>query len=188
MQILDLNLDIKRRLRESGITKIMKSIESCDWVVIEEKDNKIIGAAGLGGLFHVSGIQILEDHTGKGLGNVLQNELIQESQRRNYSFITVFNDPRNVISVKLHDSLGYEKLFRINYAENIVNDVKGMAFNNKGKFVLNCLKLFNSKQGMLVLALSLKFFYRLFPNLIIYNESGLPKPSIKWITNNFENI
>ena len=61
MQILNLNLDVKRRLRESGITKIMKSIESCDWVVIEEKDNKIIGAAGLGGLFHVSGIQILED-------------------------------------------------------------------------------------------------------------------------------
>ena len=77
MEIHELNLDIKRRLRESGITKIMKSIESCDWVVIEEKEGKIIGAAGLGGLFHVSGIQILENHVGKGLGKILQNEFLK---------------------------------------------------------------------------------------------------------------
>ena len=80
MQIFELDIDIKRRLRESGITKIMKSIESCDWVVVEEKDGKIIGAAGLGGLFHVSGIQILQNYVGKGLGKILQNELIHESK------------------------------------------------------------------------------------------------------------
>ena len=32
---------------------------------IEEEDNLVVGAAGLGGLFHVSGIQILEKWRGK---------------------------------------------------------------------------------------------------------------------------
>tara|TARA_B100001540_G_scaffold203900_1_gene179581 strand:- start:963 stop:1529 length:567 start_codon:yes stop_codon:yes gene_type:complete len=188
MKIVDANENIIQRLRSSNISTEMKSLESCDWFVIDEKYDEISGTAGLGGLFHVSGIQINEKFRGLGIGKKLQYELILESKKRGYSFITVFNDPRNRVSTKLHDSLGYQKLFRINYAKNIVNDVKGMAFNNRGKFVLNCLKLFNSKQGMLILALSLKIFYKIFPNLIIYNEGGLPKPSIKWITNNFEKI
>jgi len=188
MKIVNTDENIIQRLRNSNISTEMKSLESCDWFVLDEVHDEIRGAAGLGGLFHVSGIQINKKFRGSGIGKKLQYELILESKKRGYSFITVFNDPRNMISVKLHDSLGYEKLFRINYAENIVNDVKGMAFNSRGKFVLNCLKLFNSKKGMSILAVSLKIFYRIFPNLIIYNESGLPKPSIRWITNNFEKV
>jgi len=188
MEILELNLDVKRRLRESGITKIMKSIESCDWIVIEEKDGKIIGAAGLGGLFHVSGIQILEKHVGKGLGKNLQNELIQESKRRNYSFITVFNDPRNIPSTKLHDSLGYETIFRIHYSEGIVNDVKAIIFKKQGGIVINFLKLFNSKLGMVFLGFALKILKSIFPSLIIYNEDNLKSPDIQHMLRKFEKI
>ena len=188
MEIHDLNLDIKRRLRESGITKIMKSLESCDWVVIEEKECKIIGAAGLGGLFHVSGIQILENYVGKGLGKVLQNELIQESKRRNYSFITVFNDPRNTPSTKLHNSLGYKTIFRIHYSENIVNDVKVIIFKKRGGVVVNFLKIFNSKSGMLFLGIILKILKSAFPNLIIYNEDNLKSPDIRCMLRKFEKI
>ena len=152
MKVLEVNSEVKRRLFESGITKIMKSIESCDWVVIEEEEEggKVVGAAGLGGLFHVSGIQILKDYSGKGIGKRLQNELVNESKRRGYSFITVFNDPRNMVSAKLHDSLGYETIFRIHYSEEIINDVKAIGFKKKGRFVINFLKIFNSKSGMLL--------------------------------------
>ena len=188
MEIHELNLDIKRRLRESGITKIMKSIESCDWVVIEEKDDKIIGVAGLGGLFHVSGIQILENHVGKGLGKKLQNELIQESKRRGYSFITVFNDPRNTPSTKLHDSLGYETIFRIHYSEDIVNDVKAIIFKKQGGIVIDLLKIFNSKFGMLFLGLTLKGLKSIFPSLIIYDEDNLKSPDIGCMLRKFEKI
>ena len=100
-----------RKLRNSSISTQMKSLESCDWVVLEEEENVVKGAAGMGGMFHVSGIQIHEKFRGKGIGKILQKKLIDESERKGYSFITVFNDPRNTTSVYLHDSLGYEYLF-----------------------------------------------------------------------------
>ena len=96
--MVNVDKNIITKLRESVISDEMKSIESCDWVVIEEEEEgKVVGAAGLGGLFHVSVIQILKDYSGKGIGKRLQNELVNESKRRGYSFITVFNDPRNMV-------------------------------------------------------------------------------------------
>ncbi len=183
-----MNEKLKKRLFESGITQAMKSIESCDWVVIEESNDEIIGAAGLGGTFHVSGIQILDEHKGKGIGKKLQSELINESERRNYSFITVFNDPRNIISSKLHDSLGYETIFRIHYSKNIVNDVKAIILKKEGHFIINLLKIFNTKFGMLVLGLILKIVKSAFPSLIIYNEDDLENPDLKWMLEKFEKI
>lgn len=183
-----MNPELKKRLFESGITKMMKSIESCDWVVIEEEGDQIIGAAGLGGIFHVSGIQILDNYAGKGLGKKLQSELINESKRRSYSFITMFNDPRNIISSKLHDSLGYETIFRIHYSRNIVNDIKAIVFKKKGSYVINLLKIFNTKFGMLMLGLILKLIKSAFPSLIIYNEDDLVNPDICWMLKNFEKI
>ena len=188
MKVIEVNCDVKRRLLESGITKMMKSIESCDWVVVEEEENKIVGAAGLGGLFHVSGIQILNEYTGKGIGKKLQNELIDESKRRGYSFITVFNDPRNMVSAKLHDSLGYNTIFRIHYSEEIINDVKAISFKKKGRLVINFLKIFNTKCGMFFLGLILKILKSSFPSLIIYNEEGLNPPDIRCMLKKFEKI
>ena len=43
MKVLEVDSEVKRRLFESGITKIMKSIESCDWVVIEEEEGGVRG-------------------------------------------------------------------------------------------------------------------------------------------------
>ena len=36
----------------SWISDEMKSIESSDWIIYETIDNEIIGAAGIGGIFH----------------------------------------------------------------------------------------------------------------------------------------
>ena len=136
MKIINIDKNIIRKLRESGLSAEMKSLESCDWIVLYEENGMVGGAAGMGGTFNVSGIQLNENFRGKGIGKKIQKELIDESGRRGYSFITVFNDPRNTSSVKLHDSLGYEKLFRIHYSKGIVNDVKGISFDKKGKLLI----------------------------------------------------
>ena len=134
------------------------------------------------------GIQILKDYSGKGIGKRLQNELVNESKRRGYSFITMFNDPRNTVSAKLHDSLGYETIFRIHYSEEIINDVKAIGFKKKGRFVINFLKIFNSKSGMLLLGLILKILKSSFPSLITYNEDNLRSPDIRCMLKRFEKI
>ena len=188
MKIISVDKNIIRKLRESSVSTEMKSLESCDWVVLYEENGIIGGAAGMGGMFNVSGIQLNENFRGRGIGKKIQKELIDESCRRGYSFITVFNDPGNTSSVKLHDSLGYEKLFRIHYSKGIVNDVKGISFDKKGKLLIGFLRIFNTKIGTVALAILLKILKTSFPKLIIYDEDELPSPDIKWIVNNFEKI
>ena len=46
--MFDMNDSIKKQLHESGISKFMKSIESCDWVVTKLFNDKIIGVAFIG--------------------------------------------------------------------------------------------------------------------------------------------
>ena len=188
MYIQEMNSKFKEKLRKSGLSKEMKSLESCNFFTIEEEDNLVIGAAGLGGLFHVSGIQILEKWRGKGLGKKLQGELVDEAKKRGYSFLTVFNDPRNIASENLHNSLGYETVFRINYTETIVNDVKIIVFKKRAIIVKKFLEIFNSKIGMLGLGILLKFTRKIFPKIILYNEENIPEPSIINMIKKFEKI
>jgi len=183
-----MNTKFKEKLRRSGLSKEMKSLESCDFFAIEEENNLVVGAAGLGGLFHVSGIQITEKYRGKGLGKKLQRELVDEAKNREYSFLTVFNDPRNIASENLHNSLGYETVFRINYAEDIINDVKIIVFKKRAIIVKKILKIFNSKIGMLILGILLKFSRKIFPKIISYNEENIPEPSIINMIKKFEKI
>tara|TARA_B110000014_G_C20125156_1_gene598672 strand:- start:1058 stop:1624 length:567 start_codon:yes stop_codon:yes gene_type:complete len=188
MRIAEINEEVISKLQKSLISTEMRSLESCEWAVLEEIDENIVGAAGMGGVFHVSGIQIKNEFRGKGIGKKIQAKLIEESYKKGYSFITVFNDPRNTNSVNLHDGLGYEKIFRIHYSKGMVNDVKGISFNKKGKVIINFLKIFNTKIGTIILAISLKILKAIFPKLIIYNEKNFPSPDIKWIIKNFEKI
>ena len=188
MYIQEMNSKFREKLRKSGLSKEMKSLESCDFFAFEEEDNFVVGAAGLGGLFHVSGIQILEKWRGKGLGKKLQSGLINEAKKRNYSFLTVFNDPRNIASEKMHNSLGYKTIFRIHYSKDIVNDVKIIVFKKRGIFIKKILEIFNSKIGMLILGILIKYSRKLFPRMILYSEENIPEPSIMNMITKFEKI
>jgi len=188
IKIFDMNYSIKEQLRESGISKLMKSVESCDWVVTEQFNDKIIGVAFMGGLFHVSGIQLLNEFQGKGIGKKLQKELIIESKRKGYSFITMFNDPRNKPSENLHNSLGYKLLFRIHFCPDVIQDIKAITFNLKGDVVIGFLRIFNTKLGMLFLGLVLKTFRFAFTKTINHNENNTPKANLRWILKNFEKV
>ena len=186
MRIVNVDSEIIKELRRSGISKEMRSLESSDWVVLAEIDKKIIGTSGVGGLLNVTIIQILEEIKGTGLGGLLQREMINESKKRGYSFITGMIDPANKQSMSLHDGFGFKTVFRIHYSPEIIQDVIIFTFNRRGKIVKSFLGLFNNILGMSILACLLKIFKTMFPKIINYNEKKIPNPDIKYIIKNFE--
>ena len=194
MNITNTTQDIINQLRKFNISTKMRSLESSDWIVYETIDNEIVGAAGMGGIFHTSSINIHEKFRGKGYGRKIQKELVGEARKRNYSFVTVFVDPRNDSSIKMHDGLGYETIFRIHYSKDVIQDIKIIIFKKRGNVVRKFLKYFNTKIGIFFLAYILKilrssFVSRsLFKKMFAYDEKEIPVLSIKNIVINFKKI
>ena len=189
MRIVKADSEIIKRLEKNGISKEMLTFfQTSKWLVIAEQNDETVGAAGVGGIFNLAGVEIQEKYYGKGLGALLQRKLIQESKKRGYSFNTVMINPKNESSVKLHNSFGFLKCFRINYSVGMIQDVGILAFNWKGRLVEKFLKNFNNKINMIFLACLLKMLKSLFPFIINLNEKDIPTPSIKWIIKNFEKI
>ena len=188
MQVTKTNVEIIKQLQFFNISTKMRSLESSDWIVYEQIDDKIMGAAGMGGLFHSSSINVHEKFRGKGLGKKIQIELVKEAKRKNFSFVTVFVDSRNAASQKMHDEVGYKTIFRIHYSNEIIQDVKIIILKKRGIIIEKFLKCFNTKIGIFFLGCSLKIFKNYFNNVIGYDEEKIPIPSIKHIIQNFEKI
>ena len=188
MQVTKTNVEIIKQLQFFNISTKMRSLESSDWIVYEQIDDKIMGAAGMGGLFHSSSINVHEKFRGKGLGKKIQIELVKEAKRKNFSFVTVFVDSRNASSQKMHDEVGYKTIFRIHYSNEIIQDVKIIILKKRGIIIEKFLKCFNTKIGIFFLGCSLKIFKNYFNNVIGYDEEKIPIPSIKHIIQNFEKI
>jgi len=188
VNITNTTLDIIKQLQKSNISTEMKSLESTDWIVYETIDNEIVGASGIGGIFHTSSINIHEKFRKKGYGKKIQKELVNEARKRNYSFVTVFVDPRNDSSTKMHDGLGYKTIFRIYYSKDVIQDIKIIIFKKRGNIVRKFLSCFNTKIGILFLACILKISRSLFKKIFAYDEKEIPIPSIKNIVMNFKKI
>lgn len=188
MNITKINDEVIKQLRLHDISTKMRSLETADWVVFETINNEIVGAVGISGLFHSSSIQIHEKFRNKGLGERIQKKLIDEARNRNFSFVTVFVDPRNISSQKMHEKAGYETIFRVHYSKSIIQDVKIIVFKKRGHIVRKILGFFNSKFGTLLLGIILKIFKNYFKNIIGYNENEVPIPSLKHMIQNFEKI
>ena len=188
MNIANTTRDIINQLRKFNISTEMKSLESSDWIVYETINSEIVGAAGIGGIFHTSSVNVHEKFRGKGYGKKIQKELVNEARKRNYSFVTVFVDPRNDSSIKMHDELGYKTMFRIHYSKDIIQDIKIIIFKKRGFIVKKFLRCFNTKIGVFLLACILKISRSLFKKMIAYDEKVVPIPDIKQIINNFEKI
>ena len=188
MKIVDVDNKIIKKLRGSDTSMQIRTLESADWIVMDEKNDKIVGAVGMGGLFHVSSIQIDKNFRGKGIGRMLQGELIKEAGRRGFSFVTVFVEPQNEASVKLHSFFNYDTVFRIHYSNEKILDVKIIILKPMGKIIKKFLSCFNSKIGIFFLACTLKITKPLFKKILSYNEENTPSPSIKTIIKNFQKI
>ena len=137
---------------------------------------------------HIENILIQEDVRGKGYGEKIQKELVSEARKRNYSFVTVFVDPRNNSSIKMHDGLGYETIFRIHYSKDVIQDIKIIIFKRRGNMIRKFLRCFNTKIGIFFLACILKISRGLFKKMFAYDEKEIPVLSIKNIVTNFKKI
>ena len=166
----------------------MKSLEVSEWIVLEENENEVIGAAGIGGVFHTSSINVNEKFRGKGFGAKIQKRLVKEAKNRGYSFVTVFVDPRNISSTKMHDGLGYETIFRVHYSDSVIQDIKIIFFNSKGKIIRKILSIFNTKIGIFFLGCFLKIFRSFFRKVFAYDEDVIPIPNIRNIVDKFEKV
>ena len=123
------------------------------------------------------------------MGKKLFKEIVEEAKKKNYSFITDSINPENTPVVKLVRHFGFKPLFRIHYADNLVRDVGILVLKTKGKVMEKILKLFNTKIGIAILAISLKISKSsLFKWILTYPPEEFPDPRIIYIIKNFEKI
>ncbi len=189
MRVVDVDDNIIQELRNSGLSSEMKSLEFCKFLVIEEEHGKIVAASGIGGFLNNHSLQILDGYQGKGLGKKLFKENIEEAKKKNYSFITYSNNPENTPIVKLVRHFEFTPLFRIHYSDNLVRDAGILVFKTKGKVLEKILKLFNTKIGIVILAISLKIFRKLtFRSLLTLPPDEFPSPDLMYIIKNFQKI
>ena len=185
MRTTDTSPAIIDRLRESGLSKQMTSLESCKFLVIEEDGGRIVGAGGVGGLFNVPSLQIADEYQGKGIGKKLLQETLREARRRKYSFIAGSRDPENTRAIKLHDFFGFHPIFRIHYADGITRDIIILVLKPKGRIVSAFLGVFNSLAGTIALSIALKIAKPLSKSVLTLAPEELPTPSIKSMIKNF---
>ena len=189
IKIEDRNKELIEKLRSSGISTKMKSLEDCDFLIYVEHNKKIIGAGGVGGLFHVSSLQIDPEYVNSGLGVKIFSLIVNEVKKRNYSFLAGSRNPENTNAVNIHDFFGYIPIVQVHYRNDFVRDVVFMEFNNKGKIIKEILKIFNSKFGVFSLVLTIKIFRKiLFKTLLTYTPEEFPSPDLIYAIRNFEKI
>lgn len=189
MKIVNVNFDIKKRLKKSGLLDEMSNLESCDFLVIAEHNGEIIGASGIGGKLHVNTLIVQEKFRNKAIGALLLKDVIKESKKRKYPFITASRDPENINAVKLHNFFKLMPIFQVKYRENLTRDVIFRSFSIKGNIVGGMLKLFNSKIGTIILITSIKILKKtLFKKVLTYSAEEFPDPDIIFSIKNFEKI
>lgn len=189
MKIVDVNESIISRLRESGLSKEMKSLENCDFLIIIEKESKIIAAGGIGGIFHVPSIQIHHEYIMKGLGTLIFDEIIKEAKKRNYPFLFGSRNPKNLNAVKIHDHYGLKPIFQIKYKPDFTRDVVFLELNRTGIIFKEILKIFNSKIGMTCFIILVKILKKsFFKILFTYPPEEFPDPDVLYAIKNFEKI
>lgn len=189
MKVVYVDSEIIQRLRESGLSGEMKSLENCDFLIILEHNNKIVAASGIGGLFHVPSLQIHQDYQNRGLGGKLLNVVMEEAKKRKYSFISGSRNPENLNAVRLHDFFKLLPVFQIKYRQDFTRDVVILALNRRGKCVRGFLKIFNTLLGTAVLVISIKIFRKfLFRFLLTYPPEEFPSPDVKYAIKNFRKI
>ena len=188
MRIVNVDRDIIQKLRKTELYKEMSSLGFCDFLVLEERDGKIIGVSGIGGLLHVHSIQIDEQHRGEGLGKILLNAVIMEAKRREYSFILASFNPENTPSVRLHKSCGFYRIFRIHYSPKLIRDVTILMLKPRGRIVAKLLSIFNTIIGIAVLAVVLKISKSLSRHVLTLSPDEFPDPQVINIIRNFEKV
>ena len=83
MRVVNVDENVIRQLKNSEILDEMKSLELCDWLVIHEEQGRIVGAGGVGTIFHITYLQIDKNFQSLGLGPRIFIELVNEAKKKN---------------------------------------------------------------------------------------------------------
>jgi len=191
MRVVNVDKNIIHQLKDSDLLDEMKSLELCDWLAIHEEQGRIIGAGGVSTVFHITALQIDKNFRSLGLGPRIFIELVNESKKRNYSFLSTYQMTSNNQSTKIHEFHNMSLMFRIHFSKEKIMDVRFVAWNKKGKILEKFFRFFNLRFGMLILACMLKISQPLYPKLLghfVDDGRYVLKPSIMWIIKNFEKI
>lgn len=170
MRAVELDSSVISKLNEMHMENhFLNTFINSDFLVIEEKDEKIVGVCGVGGLFHIGGIFVLDEHRGSGLGSKLNQFRDNELKNRGYSFFigtTYTTNPHARNISRLLDDRKARPIFSFVLEENFMTTLFIQEFNTRGKIIGNLLSFFNTKFGTLCLAIILKssqkFWNRIF--------------------------
>jgi len=188
MRVVTVDKKIKEQLRKSGISSEMKSIELCDWLVIHEIHDNIVGAAGVGSLLNTTALQVGKNFRSKGIGPAIFVELINEAKKRNYSFLLGSTEVNNIVSSRIHEFVDMRAVFRIPYSKDRILDIRLLPFNAKGKIIGKLFRFFNLRIGMFILACILRISKPIFPRVLGHTTEDIPDPNITWIMKNFNKV
>lgn len=190
MTIVNVNDDIKRRLKESNFSSLfLNNCLNSKFLSIEEHNSKIVGVCFVGGLLNSNGIEIQEEFRGKGVGKKLLNEILLECKKRNISFMVGVFKPSNAISIKTHMNLGYRPVFTFNYNKEEGKEIVViLPFNSIGFFFMKTLKFFNTRIGNILFGFTFRLLSPLLKDLIAFSSEQMPKIDLLYSIRNFEKV
>ena len=190
MTVVNVTNNIKKKLLESNFsTRFLDNCLNSKFLSIELQDEAIVGVGFVGGMLNSYGVEIAEELRGKGIGKKLLSEIIDESKKRKFSYLTGVFKPSNTNSVKLHMNLGFVPLFTFYFNKTEGAEIPILVpFNKKGSFLISVSRIFNTKLGNLLFGFILSFLKPLLKNLIAFSNDEFPKLDLKYSTKNFEKI
>jgi len=188
MRVVDVNKNIIKELRRSRLSQKMKFLEKCEFLVIEEHNGKIIAASGIGGFLHIHSFIISDEFRGKGLGKKLAITTLAEMKKRGYSFLLDSINIDNIPSKKVMIELGLEQIARIHFSENKITDMGILVLNYKGRIVKKLLSFFNTKLGMIFLAIILKFTKQLYLKRLHILSEKETSPRMLYMIKHFQKL
>jgi len=183
---------ILSNLKQLGMEdSFFNTFANADFLVIEEKEEKIIGVAGVGGFFHIGGIFVDEKFRGMGISTKLNKRRDDELKNRGYSFFigTTYSDNPSAKSISsILKARNARPVFTFAYSKGFATTLFIQEFNSKGKLLGKFLNFFNSKFGTLCLAIILKISQPLWNDMFLANSSNYQNLSIKYSVKNFIKI
>lgn len=190
MTIVKVTKDIKELLKKSSFTPLF--LDNClnsKFLAIEKDQDKIMGVCFVGGILNSNGIEIKEEFRGEGIGKKLLSEIITECKKRDMSFMTGVFKPTNIVSIKTHMKIGYLPLFTFHYNKEEGKEIVViLPFNKKGHTLMNLLKIFNTRIGNTIFAITLILLRPVLKNLIAFSNDKMPKIDFLYSIRNFEKV
>jgi len=192
LRAVELDSSVISKLNEMHMENhFLNTFINSDFLVIEEKDEKIVGVCGVGGLFHIGGIFVLDEHRGSGLGSKLNQFRDNELKNRGYSFFigtTYTTNPHARNISRLLDDRKARPIFSFVLEENFMTTLFIQEFNTRGKIIGNLLSFFNTKFGTLCLAIILKSSQKFWNKIFLADSKNYKGIDIGYSLKHFKKL